>query len=228
MHAWEGQAIMGTIRTAHRAAALVIGSIFVLAPAAAREISLDERAAAAKAIEQVYYSHRTWPEANSEPKPPLDAIAPEAAFRSRVLLALRESARLEAIRRRPPTGDELQAEIDRMVASSKAPETLRELFAALSDDPDLIAECLARPALEARLLADVIDACDIQEQIELQRRLVTRKAGHIEQPFRLQRQADIAAMRSAGDDRIGEARQESCQQSIVVSHAGESLYVAAI
>jgi hypothetical protein len=153
MRAWEGQATMVTTRTARRAVALIIGSIFVLGPAAARELSLDERATAAKSIEQVYHRHRIWPEGNPEPKPPLDTIAPEAAFRTRVAASLRESARLEAIRGHVTTGDELQAEIVRMVTDSKAPETLREIFAALDDDPLLIAECVARPALTARLLA---------------------------------------------------------------------------
>src|SRR5262245_7976784 len=162
MSAWEGQAIMGTTpgtdRIAHRAAALVIGSIIVLGPAVAREITLDDRVEAAKAIEQVYFDHRTWPEGNPAPKPPLSSIATEASFRARVVTALRESARLAAVRGRVPTGDELQAEIARMVRDSKAPTTLSEIFAALGADPFLIAECLARPTPEARLWSEIAAA----------------------------------------------------------------------
>src|SRR6185503_12070790 len=46
---------------------------------------------------------------------------------------------------------QLQAEMDRMARGTKDPKMLRELFDALSDDPLLIAETLARPALADRL-----------------------------------------------------------------------------
>ena len=45
----------------------------------------------------------------------------------------------------------LRAEMERMVRQSRLPERLREMFAALGDDPLLIQECLARPALADRL-----------------------------------------------------------------------------
>ena len=44
--------------------------------------------------------------------------------------------------------------MDRMVRDTKNPDLLRELFAALDDDPFLIAECLARPVLVDRLARD--------------------------------------------------------------------------
>src|SRR5206468_12649582 len=44
----------------------------------------------------------------------------------------------------------LQAEMERMAQHSKQPEVLRELFAALGNDPFVIAECLARPVLAER------------------------------------------------------------------------------
>ncbi len=47
---------------------------------------------------------------------------------------------------------QVQAELDRMAAHSQSPARLRELFAALGDDPTLAAECLARPVLVDRLL----------------------------------------------------------------------------
>ena len=43
--------------------------------------------------------------------------------------------------------------MDRMAHQTKAPEVLRELFEALGNDPFVIAECLARPALADRLLS---------------------------------------------------------------------------
>ena len=42
--------------------------------------------------------------------------------------------------------------MDRMAQHTKQPEVLRELFEALGNDPFVIAECLARPALADRLL----------------------------------------------------------------------------
>ena len=43
--------------------------------------------------------------------------------------------------------------MDRMAQHTKQPEVLRELFEALGNDPVIIAECVARPALVERLMA---------------------------------------------------------------------------
>ena len=40
--------------------------------------------------------------------------------------------------------------MDRMAKHTKQPEVLHELFEALGNDPFVIAECLARPALSER------------------------------------------------------------------------------
>ena len=45
--------------------------------------------------------------------------------------------------------------MDRMARDTKQPEVLRELFEALGNDPAVIAECLARPILAERLIADL-------------------------------------------------------------------------
>ena len=44
--------------------------------------------------------------------------------------------------------------MDRMAQHSRQPEMLRELFAALGNDPFVIAECLARPIVAERLLTN--------------------------------------------------------------------------
>src|SRR5438874_528245 len=64
------------------------------------------------------------------------------------------SQALEDYWQRPITADQLQAEMDRMAQHSKQPEVLEELFEALGNDPFVIAECLARPALSERLLTN--------------------------------------------------------------------------
>lgn len=60
---------------------------------------------------------------------------------------LRNSQALEDYWQRPPTAEQLQAEMERMAKHTKQPDVLRELFEALGNDPFVIAECLARPAL---------------------------------------------------------------------------------
>ena len=58
---------------------------------------------------------------------------------------------------RPITPEQLQAEMERMARNTKQPEVLRELFEALGNDPFVIAECLARPVLTERLVAELSD-----------------------------------------------------------------------
>ena len=68
---------------------------------------------------------------------------------------LRDSLVLEDHWQKLITAEQLQAEMDRMARDTKQPEVLRELFEALGNDPAVIAECLARPILAERLIADV-------------------------------------------------------------------------
>ena len=122
--------------------------------ASAAPPSFEERVKAQEAIERVYYAHRIWPAENPAPKPPFERMVPRAALEAKVRETLKKSAALEKFWQRPITAAQLQAEMDRMAAETKDPATLLELFAALDDDPTLIAECLARPALADRLLRE--------------------------------------------------------------------------
>jgi hypothetical protein len=74
---------------------------------------------------------------------------------SKVKGYLRKSQTLEDYWQQPITSKQLQAEMDRMASHTKQPDVLRELFAALGNDPFVIAECLARPLLAERTLATV-------------------------------------------------------------------------
>ena len=58
---------------------------------------------------------------------------------------------------------------NRIASHTKQPGVLRELFAALGNDPFVIAECLARPVLAERLLTDLY-AHDQRFHGELKRR----------------------------------------------------------
>ena len=101
----------------------------------------------------VYWRHRIWPKERPDPKPSLDAVMTQAQLEKKVADYLRNSQALEDYWQRPITADQLQAEMDRMAQHTKQPKVLRELFDALGNDPFVIAECLARPALAERLLA---------------------------------------------------------------------------
>src|SRR5437667_6492041 len=117
-----------------------------------RTLTFAERVSYQRAIEEVYWRHRLWPKERPDPKPPLDAVISQAQLEKKVADYLRNSQALEDYWQRPITADQLQAEMDRMAEHTKQPEVLRELFAALGDDPFTIAECLARPALSERSL----------------------------------------------------------------------------
>lgn len=119
---------------------------------AASALTFEERVEAQRAIERVYYNHRIWPKENPGPKPPFEQMVQEAVIQQKVESYLKESHALESYWHRPLTGDQLQVEMTRMAGHTKDPDVLRDLFAALHNDPFLIAECLARPTLSKRLV----------------------------------------------------------------------------
>src|SRR6266478_3803846 len=121
---------------------------------ASRILGFAERVAYQTAIEDVYWRHRIWPNTNSGPKPPLDKVMSQADIEKKVTEYLRNSQALEEYWQRPISADQLQAEMERMASHTKQPEVLQDLFAALGNDPFVIAECLARAVLTERLIAD--------------------------------------------------------------------------
>ena len=120
-----------------------------------------------RAIEDVYWRHRIWPEERPDAKPSLDAVMTQAQLEKKVKSYLRNSEALENYWQRPITVEQLQAEMERMAQHTKQPEVLRELFQVLGNDPFVIAECLARPLLAERLLASeqLTQASRNQEQV---------------------------------------------------------------
>jgi hypothetical protein len=118
-----------------------------------RVLTFEERVVYQRAIEEVYWRHRIWPPERKDPKPALNAVMSQAQLEKKVANYLRNSRALEDYWQRPITAEQLQAEMDRIAQHTKQPEVLRELFEALGNDPFVVAECLARPALAERLLA---------------------------------------------------------------------------
>ncbi len=119
-----------------------------------RTLTLQERVSYQRAIEEVYWRHRIWPKENANPKPSLDAVMSQSQLEKKVTDYLRNSLALEDYWQRSITAQQLQAEMDRMATHTKQPEVLQELFEALGNDPFVIAECLARPALADRLITN--------------------------------------------------------------------------
>ena len=100
-----------------------------------------------EALERVYWSHRS-----PDPEDLVRAGSPQALLRQRAEDTELKTAALRSFWQVTVSPQQVQAELDRMAAHSQSPARLRELFAALGNDPALVAECLARPALVDRLL----------------------------------------------------------------------------
>ena len=129
-------------------------------------LSFPDRVAYQYAIEEVRWHHRIWPKDNPGPKPPLDALISQTQLAQKVQSYLRKSQVVYEQRGRPISAGELQAETERMATHSKQPEVLRELFAALGNDPFVIAECLARPVVAERLVAQFNDGASQSSRAE--------------------------------------------------------------
>jgi hypothetical protein len=142
--------------TWHKSAVMASGyGSAAKSPSQPRAFSFAERVAYQRGIEDVYWRHRIWPKENPDPKPSLDAVMSQAQLENKVAGYLHDSLVLEDYWQKRITAGQLQAEMDRMARDTKQPEVLRELFEALGNDPAVIAECLARPILAKRLIADL-------------------------------------------------------------------------
>src|SRR5437773_8764025 len=144
-------------------------SVAASAIRADRTLTFADRVAYQRAIEEVYWRHRIWPKANAGPKPPLDKVMSQAQIEEKVEDYLRNSQALEDYWQRPITPDQLQAEMERIASHTKQPGVLHETFAALGNDPFVIAECLARSVLAERLITELY-AHDQRFHGELKRR----------------------------------------------------------
>jgi len=142
-----------------------------------RTLTFADRVAYQRAIEDVYWRHRIWPKGNQRAKPSLDKVMSQATIENKVRDYLRNSQLLAQYWRKPITPEQLQAEMNRMASHTKQPEVLREIFAALGNDPYIIAECVARPALADRLARNLY-AHDERFHGELRRRAEAELKAH--------------------------------------------------
>jgi N-acetylneuraminic acid mutarotase len=130
------------------------GLVLAVGSAQAAPLAFEERVACERALEEVRWDRRVWPATNPGSKPALGAVLKPGVLEERVRDSLLKSTALDAVWSRPLTNEQLQAEIDHMARNTRSPEILRELWAALGNDPSRIAECLARPQLADRLVRD--------------------------------------------------------------------------
>ena len=172
-----------------------------------RTLTFADRVAYQRAIEEVYWRHRTWPKENAGTKPPLDKVMSQAEIEKKVEDYLRNSQALEDYWQRPITPDQLQAEMERIASHTKQPGVLREIFAALGNDPFVIAECLARPVLAERLITELY-AHDQRFHGELKRRAEADLAAH--HSVKQMKQAsgtygEVELLRSDNEEIVGQA-----------------------
>jgi hypothetical protein len=147
------------------------------AVAAADEHSLRADRAA---IERVYYTHRIGQ------KPPFERVLPPEVLDALVRLDLRKEAILAQVYGVRITPSMLQAEVDRIDATTRAPEMLADIRLALGNDAARFANAFAKPFLVERLLRERFDNDDALHAPQRQEAERTR--------------SDLLAARSAGAD----------------------------
>jgi len=118
-------------------------------------LSLQDRVAYQRGIEEVDWKHTIWPPENPQPKPGLEAEITQKDIQLKVEQYLRKSIALNAYWHKIISAEQMQVEIDRIARETRDPEILQELFAVLHNDPYLIAECIARPLLVDRITQKV-------------------------------------------------------------------------
>ena len=128
-----------------------------ISPAGAQSLTLRQRIEGTERLEQVYWSHRTWPAENTRPKPRLADVLPLELLGRRAEDAVRMTNALRALYQVSLDDAELQSEMNRIGRETRLPSVLRELFAALDNDPKLIAECLVRPLVAERRLRELFE-----------------------------------------------------------------------
>ena len=131
-----------------------VPKVFATDDSTSATLSFAERVACNEKVEDVYWAHRIWPETNPGAKPPRNEIVSRQQVETNVENSLLYEAALKEIWAESLSSEQIQAELDRIVAETLHPELLRDVLATLDHDPYLVAECFARPRLAERRLRD--------------------------------------------------------------------------
>lgn len=127
---------------------LVTVLILLLLSATARADDLAALVRDRAAIERVYYNHRLGQ------KPPFEHATPPTLIAHLVKEDLRKESALWKVYGVAITPALLDAEVQRIDTTTRAPEMLAEIKAALGNDPVRFAQAFAKPFLVERLLRD--------------------------------------------------------------------------
>ncbi len=106
------------------------------------------------AIERVYYNHRLGN------KPPFEQVSPPSLIERLVKEDLRKETALKRVYGVEITPALLEAEVQRINTTTRAPDMLAEIKGALGNDPAKFANVFAKPILVERLLRDKFDNDD--------------------------------------------------------------------
>src|SRR2546428_5641596 len=111
----------------------------------AHRVTFERRLLAEAAIERVYFSHRIGATR------PFEEAVPRQLLERKVRTYLSQSVALDTLWKSPISAEALRRELERIAASTRFPERLREIYEALDNDPYLIQETFVRAALADRL-----------------------------------------------------------------------------
>jgi Tol biopolymer transport system component/N-acetylneuraminic acid mutarotase len=115
---------------------------------AASEPDFELRVGAQEALERVRHAYRIGETRSFE-----EAV-PQGLLAQKVRTYLKQSVALERFWQHRITERALERELQRIRRDTRFPGRLQEMFAALDHDPWLLRECIARPALVERLVAN--------------------------------------------------------------------------
>ncbi|MEE8412576.1 MAG: MopE-related protein [Acidobacteriota bacterium] len=158
----------------------------------AHALTFEERVEAQAAIERVYASHRSGTTRSFE------QAVPQSVLRKKVRTYLKQTVALEQYWNTSVTAEMLERELERMTRQTLMPERLEELFAALGNDPVLVRECLARPALVRRLTRNFFMNDErihgrIRRDVQRIDQVTDSCSGATEQPLPLEQFPDLLA-----------------------------------
>ena len=158
----------------------LLGFALLVCPTAVASFAADDSAALIAdraAIERVYHNHRTGT------KPAFEQAMPRESLERLVKADAHKEAVLQRVYGVAITPEMVAAEVRRIDATTRAPEVLAELKAALGGDPERFARTVARPIVVERTLRarfendDALHAPQRKAAEELRAQLLAAAAG---------------------------------------------------
>ena len=141
------------VRSQKSVSLLVLLAVFFIS-AAAMAADFAALCADRAVIERVYYNHRLGQ------KPPFEQVLPPATLENLVRQDMRKEAALKKFYGVEISPALLDAEVQRINTTTRAPEMLAEIKAALDNAPARFANVFAKPILVERLLRERFDNDD--------------------------------------------------------------------